>query len=426
MIYCLLHCYSDNNKGDLGIVLGTIKAIRENDKEAKIIAISTYNYDDPMFISDHVLLKPYVDELLPAFFGIINNKNKSGNDTGLLSKVILGIKDGIRYYLFLKMTDKKINNYFVDAQEKNSIEKMISADFIISKGGSFICNENNIREKLGLYRILYPFFLCQAKEKQYYLLGQSIGPIYGKKSISLSNKVIEKSKRIFLREKRCIKEYPYLRLTADNIEVGRDCAFLYDSIDDDNFAFKKTKGINIGITLKYTAEEKEYNKMILGAIKHLVKRYKANVFLITHVHVDNDGEKSQEIFQQLNPIIRKNVEIIDQNYSVSELRGIYKQMEFNICTRLHSAIFSLSTETPAICIAYHGTKAQGVFELLELEKFVITQDNYNEEKLIGLIDDIIANKDIIRQSLKKEIPKTKELVNIMVENIIAEKLVFET
>ena len=49
MRYTLINCYSDNNKGDLGIILATIDLLKEHDSSADIVGISTYNYSDPNY-----------------------------------------------------------------------------------------------------------------------------------------------------------------------------------------------------------------------------------------------------------------------------------------------------------------------------------------------------------------------------------------
>lgn len=42
MKYSLINCYSDYNKGDLGIILTTVRFLQEIDKDADITGISTY------------------------------------------------------------------------------------------------------------------------------------------------------------------------------------------------------------------------------------------------------------------------------------------------------------------------------------------------------------------------------------------------
>ena len=50
MKYSLINCYSDYNKGDLGIILTTVRFLQEIDKDADITGISTYNYSDPLTV----------------------------------------------------------------------------------------------------------------------------------------------------------------------------------------------------------------------------------------------------------------------------------------------------------------------------------------------------------------------------------------
>ena len=60
MKYCLIHCYSDLNKGDLGIILSTVERIRLYDDQATINSISTYGEHDVRYINDHEILKTKV------------------------------------------------------------------------------------------------------------------------------------------------------------------------------------------------------------------------------------------------------------------------------------------------------------------------------------------------------------------------------
>ena len=47
--YAMLNCWSDLNKGDLGIMLATIQEIHRQDENAEVIAISSFDQYDPMF-----------------------------------------------------------------------------------------------------------------------------------------------------------------------------------------------------------------------------------------------------------------------------------------------------------------------------------------------------------------------------------------
>ncbi len=71
MKYSLINCYSDYNKGDLGIILTTVRFLQEIDKDADITGISTYNYSDPFYHTQHKLLSKSIP-VSPSIFGELN------------------------------------------------------------------------------------------------------------------------------------------------------------------------------------------------------------------------------------------------------------------------------------------------------------------------------------------------------------------
>ena len=60
----LINSYSDRNKGDLGIILGTINIIKSKYPNCKIDAISSFASDDNWFYSEHIELKKYINKIL--------------------------------------------------------------------------------------------------------------------------------------------------------------------------------------------------------------------------------------------------------------------------------------------------------------------------------------------------------------------------
>lgn len=46
-------------------------------------------------------------------------------------------------------------------------------------------------------------------------------------------------------------------------------------------------------------------------------------------------------------------------------------MDYFIATRLHSSIFAIGEGVPSLVIAYHGTKAQGIFHNIDLDEWVV-------------------------------------------------------
>ena len=135
MKYSLINCYSDYNKGDLGIILTTVRFLQEIDKDADITGISTYNYSDPFYHTQHKLLSKSIP-VSPSIFGELN----IGKRKDPFSKVLRFLWDWIRFKMMILFK----STFLLSSHEKKSFTKLKDSDYIISKGGSFLCDEKVI------------------------------------------------------------------------------------------------------------------------------------------------------------------------------------------------------------------------------------------------------------------------------------------
>lgn len=408
--YLLINCYSDNNKGDLGIILSTIDYIRNNDKFAEIEGVSTYNYSDPMFHSEHKLLKKEIN-VLPSIFGELNiRENKS-----IHIKFIRFLWDTLRVIFLILLPTPISNRFLFSNKEKISLRRIIEADYIVSKGGSFLCNDVDFRSKIALIRFTYIFLLSFKLKKKVIILNQSIGPVHGKLSVRLINYILQKSFKVVLREKRCIEEYQYLNFPQSTI-ISNDIAFYLRSKKIDlNFS---NDNLNIGLTMKFVDKSKEvkYQNMWVRSIEDILESYQNSVMIIfNQVPIDNDIDASWIIYKQVNDRYKNRIYFITDNYESSELKYLYGQMDMFIGTRLHSTIFAMGETVPTISISYHGTKAEGVFENMQFDKFVIQE--YDESILIDKFKQLYRDRINKKINLKEKLSEHRTKMNRDFKNI---------
>ena len=396
MKYTLINCYSDNNKGDLGIILSTIYFLNKNDRNAKISGISTYNYSDPYYHSEHKLLSQNI-KMYPSIFGELNiGKLKSG-----FPKLVRLFFDSIRILLFIILPKFIGKPILFSLQEKSSIQEIINSDFVISKGGSFICNETNIRTRIALIRFLFIFFLCIKLNKKIVILCQSLGPVYGSISRRIVNYILSKCHAVVLREDVCISEYKYLKLNSNSTYLLNDIAFyLPEKSIDLSF---DPKVLNIGVTVKHVSPslDSKYQDMMVESIIYCLDKLGAQVFIFPHVTVDNDLDAAFCIYNRIPDRLKSNLSIFTDNYQSGELKSLYGKMNMLIGTRLHSTIFASGVYTPSICISYHGTKSKGIFRNINSEDFLV--ENYCSIELISKIDLLSKNIEKQQSVLKSEL-----------------------
>jgi len=410
MKYALINCYSDNNRGDLAIIIATIKLLKEHDQSADIAGVSTYNVSDPLYSSEHKILNNYIP-VLPSIYGVVN----MGKSHSTLLKIIRFFYETIRIFISL-LLPKKIVKVMYTSKERTSIDLICNSDYVISKGGSFICSDHSIRSQIALIRLLYIFILCIKLGKPPLILCQSIGPYSGYITRFLTNFVLTRCSAVVLREDVCTDSYDYIKLP--NIKyVSTDIAFFAENIELSTDLKISPDCMCIGITIKNVESNlnEDYINMFVDTIKYCVSKYGAKIYIFPHVTIDNDIDNSFEVYKRLPDSVKQHVVVFSDDYHALHLKTIYKEMTFFIGTRLHSTIFSLSENVPSICITYHGTKALGVFKTLGMEEYVLIR--YSGSELISVFEKLIENNLKIKDDLKITLSAKRSDLMIVFEEL---------
>ncbi|WP_277013519.1 polysaccharide pyruvyl transferase family protein [Capnocytophaga granulosa] len=409
--YCLTGCYTDYNRGDLGIIISTIKYIKNNDPNAEIIGVSDYNYSDPLFHTEHSELKEYIT-VYPSIFGELN----IGNNKTILAKILRFLWDTFRLLLLILFPFDFIKRVLLSQHEFMTLKQIKTSNFIVSKGGSFICNSKNIREKLALFRYLYQFFFIISMKKKMIILFQSIGPIHGFFSRVYVNILLRKCYRVVIRENICKELYRYIKY-PNNLIISNDIAFIMP-MDKKELNIINEENFNIGITIKYVSNAESYTKMMKSIIEYSLNNFSnSRIYLFTQVPFDNDMEATWEIFKMIEDKYKNKIFLLTEKYTPTNLKYLYSKMDMFIGTRLHSTIFSLGANVPSIAIAYHGTKAQGIFNNMGLNKYVM--EDYDTEKLINLTQDLYKNHKEIKNKIEKKLSFWEQEFNIIFQKIFS-------
>jgi len=362
----LINSYSDFNKGDLGILEGTIHSLKEANKSIEIYSVSSFNYNDPFFVSHHSELRKSVIEVYPAIIGRLFHKNN--NSLVMAFKLFLDLFKMFfiyfgPFYLFRKL--------IFNQSEIETLKLIKNSDVVISKGGSFICNDRGLKGFFRFTREMSILIIAIRLNKKLAIWGQSIGPVYGRLSLKLVNHILRKASKVVIREKNCVKNFPDIVFPTTVIQ-GYDLAFSLptDALNPSILQQKKT----VGITVKRFSSKKVddlYSKIIVQAIEFIITTLNKRVVILPHVTIDDDVSKAFEIYSKLPDKLKSDISVFTNDYTPTELLEMYNDLEFLIGTRLHSTIFSMVVNTKVINIAYHGTKASGVFERFNMDNYVI-------------------------------------------------------
>jgi colanic acid/amylovoran biosynthesis protein len=409
----LIHCYSDFNKGDLGIILSTVAQLEKISPNSEINGVSTFDYNHSNFKNDHELLKKYINNIYPCIFGLVFFKFRNKEYNNPVLKILKFIFSFLRLGTLLILPKGEFFlKTFLNANEKKTFDELISSDLIISKGGSFLCNENNLRSKMAFFRLVYINLLLKKYDKKYIIFGQSIGPVHGRLFKKILNKVLEGAKNIYLREKLCLTEYPYINKEYCSDIIVNDIAFTLDKSEPVENKLLDSQQTKIGLTVKFPEDNNSYNKMFLGAMRHFIEKLDAIFIIFPQVTLDCDVDKAKELYDLLEDRYKANVFVFTKDYTPFELRYMYSKMDLFIGTRLHSTIFSMSANVPSVNISYHGTKSQGIYNELGLKELVVSKDNFNAEFLIETVDRLMDNKQLYENQISQELEKINKNINL--------------
>ncbi|WP_448105368.1 polysaccharide pyruvyl transferase family protein [Pedobacter panaciterrae] len=408
----LIQCYSDHNYGDLGIILSTADLFYDADIDVQINSISTYNYDDKRFNTEHEDLKDYLlkhdGKMFPGIFGIVDRDKKFIYIRSFLSL--------LRFLLFVPLIKQSwAAKILLNKSEIESYNLLKNSDLVVSKGGSYFCDDNGKLGFLSFFRLWYIGLMAIKLGKKVVILGQSIGPLNTSLGKSFGNYLLKRFNKVILRESVCLKEYDYF-IKRDYV-INNDMVFFQKLVKPSiNENINKT----VGVTVKYVDKDQDkYFVFMKEAITLLVNKYNFDVVMLPQVPLDNDIKASKEIWETLGAEIKNRVRILDDLNGINNLLNEYAKLYFVLGTRLHSCIFSWSVGVPAINISYHGTKSQGIYDNLGLRNWVL---NYSSDESISLfeknVNSILESRSSIIEKVTERISKDKEQVGELIKNLL--------
>lgn len=382
----IINAHSSKNKGDAGIVLSMIDAIKKHNRNCNIKIHSRFPeidgkfYDEPVSSCvDNVSIDPKTSKL-----------KKMGSAVKLLATLTNTRK--------VKSSDYEW------------------ADVVVSCGGGFLLSHGF---SVALMQHLVQIKTAFDYGKPVVIYAQSIGPFYNKYMQTLAKKVLDKVSKIYIRESVSKNWLEKIGCENRNIELVPDSAFsMYlegsSRIEDllENVK-QKHNGPIVGMTVRdwnfpeVTDTEFHRNKYIesvRAAIKHMSEKYNAKVLLMPQVLGPNpfndDRIISREVLKTINP---ESAELLDYDFHPRELKYLYSKMDMFVGTRMHSNIFALSTSVPTVAINYEH-KTKGIMELLNLNDYVVDIKDIEAEPFIKMIENCWSNKDNLRNELSKNIP----------------------
>ena len=423
----LIHCYSDQNRGDAGIIEGTIDLIQATDPSCDVEAISVFHEDDDRYNNEHYFTGKIIKKIHPALFHEpnIQRNNKSYS---LLRKTFLFIKLLFVNFILFLLPYRPLARVLLSQQRYQTFTRLLDTDVVISKGGSFLYSHKGINGDFFLFRMLFAFLLPIRLGKKVGIFSQSIGPFENKISQHLLFYIFKKLDFIYLRESKCLK---FLPTKLHNLTKTIPDSAFFLSYEEMNLVLSERPKIAITARPHKFSDDKEIQKLMYGNYMSALKAMASYCISIGYeIHLigqvtgpsyNEDDRNALAILRDMLVLEKGKVIFWDENeelLSPKKLQYLYSKMKVVIGTRLHSTIFSLAANTPSINISYHGTKSQGIMDSVGLGEFVLDINNIKADEGISMLDKIF-NDESYKTHLITEVNLQRESLKYAMSNILA-------
>ena len=285
------------------------------------------------------------------------------------------------------------------------VRKILSADLLISGGGSLL---QNVTSRRSLYYYLGIISLAKLLCRPVMLYAQGIGPIYGTFAKKITHFIINRVNLITVRDHGSLNELtqlditrpkifctadPVLALKPVSLEVGKNILKQYG---EDKFIDDMQTPL-IGVSVRRWHGWQHCQRELSKAIDEAAKRYNARIIFLPMQY--KEDIKAAESVAELS---ETNCTILDGEYKTSELLSLVGCMDILLSIRLHALIFAGVMNVPMIGISY-DPKIDRFLDLIH-ETPVGNLDDVTAEEILNVMD-----KKINTESQKSDLEILKNL-----------------
>jgi colanic acid/amylovoran biosynthesis protein len=400
----IINLHSALNLGDEAILQQTITLLHKKYPGSTITLMA--NHPKSWNIIENVFIKP-------SLIHYVENFNSFFLKGLALIRVLIS--------LLLRGNIK----FFVKGQNELQaiLTSLRSADLVLSAGGGNFYT-NTIIGKDFILNVLLLFF-AGLLNKTIVMLPQSFGPVRTKCQMKLLKGGLKFAKKIYVREAQSYEFLVRIGINPQVVQLIPDLALLSNC--EPRKPNRKNETYKIGMTIinrgaqtKTFKFQESYQVAIIKFIHKIIEQTNAELFIFVQCYGpsqdQNDNLISTFIYNRFCEVSDR-IHLLNEYKNSNDLLCDLAEMDIMIASRMHSAIFSLATNTPSILIGYQP-KSKGLFDLFGLQKYFMDITEVNAEKLYSLSADLFSN---YRNISDQEIAILHDVRSTILESMLTEK-----
>ena len=303
------------------------------------------------------------------------------------------------------------------------VDELLSSDIIVELTFGDTFTDTYYGKILWFYNSLR-LTLEFLSKKPVYFFPQSIGPFKSVFSRAFARIILNNSKMVAIREPYSLQNVADLGVENGKIHFVPDMSFWLPIIPataaqkilQENGVHKSNTRKLVGLLLSENILTKRKSRISLKAaartVDGLIDELDADIVFIPHgtsIGPYFDTRKFSLLIHKMLKNKDKAI-VLTKDHTVEELWGIIGQCDIIISTLTHPVMSSLRQGIPVIALSY-SHKTLGIMKLFDMEKYVLTYNDFGDDKLIVAAKELIQNSDVIKQNLQKKQAFIKENTN---------------
>lgn len=149
----------------------------------------------------------------------------------------------------------------------------------------------------------------------------------------------------------------------------------------------------------------DYREFLRVLIAGLLETTEGEILLVPHTYAEaGDPESDNEACRQVRDMLpadsQMRIRTVGGGYDAHQLKGIIRQCDFFIGSRMHSCIAALSQGVPCVGVAY-SMKFAGVFESVGMGGWVVDGRGVDSAAAVARILELHGMRESVRENLAR-------------------------
>jgi len=401
----ITNAYSSRNKGDAGIIAGMIDDLRSRD----VFSDATFTIASA---AGPVAGECYPGTVVDAYPSL-KRRLSSSAVTRQLGFLFFLLPQSLVWIAACRILG-------IDLPVWSPLRRMLraysKADLVIAAGGGYLYTRSPRRGNVILLSQIYSYHCAVLLGKPVYLWSQSIGPFAARFQERLVARSLRRVRLVLAREAETLQrleEWQEQRKMAA-VDRAADAAFLLtDTTPPGRLPPPPAGGIRVGLTVRRwwrdPVRQERYERVFGRFAGWLAEEMDAEVFFVPQVTWTDGSDDDRSAARATRAWAGESTRIhrIEDELDPAAIRGLCGAMDLFVGTRMHSNIYALSMNVPALAVGYQP-KTAGIMKQLGLERFVLPIDGLRLEELQDCFRRMRAEREDIAVGLAERIPQLRE------------------